>query len=126
MSVLLRRRRRWVPIAVLVLLSPAIYSWTSMAVLPSSLPLGVRTVEWLRTNHLNWLVDNAEHVYYTWKAPKKGGPQLSKLPAVGLGAGRTRSSHGRRESHPHSPTPCPARESGSLQAPRSAGDHRCS
>ena len=57
-----------------------------MAVKPSSLPLGVRTVEWLRMNHFNWLVDNAEHVYYTWKAPAKGGPQLKTLPAVGVHA----------------------------------------
>jgi hypothetical protein len=77
--------RRWIPIVLLVLLSPAIYSWTRMAVLPSSLPLGVRTVEWLRMHHLNWLVDEAEHVYYTWNAPTKGGPQLKKLPVVGLG-----------------------------------------
>ena len=56
-----------------------------MAVLPSSLPLSVRTVEWMRMHHFNWLVDGAEHVYYTWKAPKKGGPQLKTLPAVGLG-----------------------------------------
>ena len=37
-----------------------------MAVEPSSLPLGVRSVEWLRMNHFNWLVDEAEHVYYSW------------------------------------------------------------
>ena len=69
---------------MLVGLSPAIYSWTLMATSPSSLPLGVRTVEWLRMHHFNWLVDEAEHVYYTWNAPKKGGPQLKTLPAVGL------------------------------------------
>jgi len=55
-----------------------------MAVLPSSLPLSVRTVEWLRMHHFNWLVDDAEHVYYSWKAPERGGPQLKTLPAVGL------------------------------------------
>jgi hypothetical protein len=82
-------RRRWIPLVVLVLLSPAIYSWTRMAVRPSSLPLGVRTVEWLRMNHFNWLVDDAEHVYYTWNAPKKGGPQLKVLPAVGITTART-------------------------------------
>jgi len=68
--------RLWVPVLVLALLSPVIYSWTAMAVQPSSLPLGVRTVEWLRMNHFNWLVDEVEHVYYSWRAPKKGGPQL--------------------------------------------------
>jgi hypothetical protein len=71
---------------VLAFLSPAIYSWSRMAVETSSLPLGVRTVEWLRTNHFNWLVDDAEHLYYTWRTPAKGGPQLKTLPAVGLQA----------------------------------------
>jgi len=54
-----------IPIVLLACLSPAIYSWTRMAMLPSSLPLSVRTVEWLRMHHFNWLVDGAEHVYYT-------------------------------------------------------------
>jgi hypothetical protein len=76
--------RLWLPVLVLALLSPVIYSWTRMAVQPSSLPLGVRTVEWLRLNHLNWLVDEVEHVYYGWRAPNKGGPQLKTLPTVGL------------------------------------------
>jgi Phosphodiester glycosidase len=52
---------------------------------PSSLPLWPRSVEWLRAHHGNWLVDEVEHYYYTWKAPKKGGPQLTTLPTVGVG-----------------------------------------
>jgi hypothetical protein len=84
------RLRVWIPVFVLLLLSPAIYSWTRMAMLPSSLPLGVRTVEWLRMHHLNWLVDEAEHVYYTWRAPARGGPQLKTLPTVGLHARKRR------------------------------------
>ena len=76
---------------MVVLLSPALYSYTATMLQPSSLPLGVRSVEWLRNNHGSWLVDEAEHFYYSWKAPKKGGPQLETLPAVGLGAkARTR------------------------------------
>lgn len=71
--------------------------------LPSSLPLSVRTVEWLRMNHFNWLVDGAEHVYYTWKAPKKGGPQLTTLPAIGVGATDRRS-----KEHDHA-SPWPPR-----------------
>jgi phosphodiester glycosidase len=82
-----RRRRlglRWrVALAALVLLSPVIYSYTTTMLRPSSLPLGVRSVEWLRAHHGNWLVDEVEHVYYSWKAPKKGGPQLTSLPSVG-------------------------------------------
>jgi hypothetical protein len=66
---------------------------------PSSLPLGIRTVEWLRQNHGNWIVDEAESIYYRWKAPKKGGPQLKALPVVGVApAGRAASvSHNGRE-----------------------------
>ena len=74
--------RWWILATLLILLTPAI-SWTRMAIRPSSLPLGVRTVEWLRQNHFNWAVDDAEHVYYTWKTPAKGGPQLKVLPPVG-------------------------------------------
>jgi hypothetical protein len=86
------RLRWWILAGVLVFLSPAIYSWTQMALEPSSLPLGVRSVEWLRMHHFNWLVDDVEHVYYTWKTPSKGGPQLKTLPTVGVG-GRHRKPH---------------------------------
>jgi hypothetical protein len=56
-----------------------------MARLPSSEPIGVRTVEWVRQHHLNWFVDHAETIYYGWwKAPKKGGPGLTTLPSIGL------------------------------------------
>jgi hypothetical protein len=79
-----RRRRRVALLAALVLASPAVYSYVSTMVQPSSLPLGVRSVEWLRNHHGNWLVDESERLYYTWNAPKKGGPQLKALPAVGL------------------------------------------
>jgi hypothetical protein len=81
-----RRRRRWsiASVGLLALLSPAVYSYATTMLQPSSLPLGVRSVEWLRSNHMNWLVDEVEHVYYTWKTPAKGGPQLKTLPAVGL------------------------------------------
>jgi hypothetical protein len=100
-STRLRRRipppRLWLPVVLLALLSPVVYSWTRMAVEPSSLPLGVRTVEWLRANHFNWAVDEAEHVYYTWKTPAKGGPQLKKLPRVGF----------RPKTHARARTPWP-------------------
>src|SRR5690349_15278655 len=68
-----RRRRRWIIAgAIVLLLSPAIYSYTTTMLKPSSLPLGVRSVEWLRTHHGNWLVDEVEQIYYSWNAPKKG------------------------------------------------------
>jgi Phosphodiester glycosidase len=97
------RLRRWIPLVVLVFLSPAIYSWTRMAVLPSSLPLGVRTVEWLRQHQFNWLIDDAEHVYYSWKAPHKGGPQLTQLPSVGLGTHQASKDHAKKKAKPWPP-----------------------
>ena len=82
-----RRRRKWRRIAllvVLVLLAPVIYSYTTAMMRPSSLPLWPRSVEWVREHHGNWFVDEAEHYYYGWKAPSKGGPQLKALPTVGV------------------------------------------
>ncbi len=79
-----------------MLLSPAVYSYTTTMVQPSSLPLGVRSVEWIRSHHGNWLVDEVEHVYYGWKAPKKGGPQLRSLPSVGVAPAATAPAHTKR------------------------------
>jgi hypothetical protein len=83
-------------LALGVLLFPAVYSYTATMVQPSSLPLGVRSVEWLRNHHGNWLVDEVESVYYGLKAPRKGGPQLKALPAVGLGRAAAAAAHRQR------------------------------
>ena len=74
-----------VALAFFVLISPAVYSYTTTMLQPSSLPVWVRSVEWLRAHHGNWLVDEVEHYYYTWTAPSPGGPQLTSLPQVGIG-----------------------------------------
>jgi hypothetical protein len=81
-----RRRRRRIVLLVLslALLAPVVYSYTTTMLKPSSLPLWPRSVEWLRQHHGNWFVDEAEHYYYSWKAPSKGGPQLKTLPIVGV------------------------------------------
>ena len=78
------RKLVWFPLLALLFLSPALFSWVQMALRPSSLPIGVNSVEWLRQHHFNWLVDNVEHYYYSWNAPKKGGPGLTTLPSVGI------------------------------------------
>jgi len=78
------RLRPLLALAVVALLTPVLYSYATTMAQPSSLPLGVRSVEWLRIHHLNWLVDEVERVYYGSKAPKKGGPQLKVLPAIGV------------------------------------------
>jgi hypothetical protein len=63
---------------------------------PSSLPLWPRSVEWLRAHHGNWLVDEVEHYYYSWKAPKKGGPQLTTLPSVAVPSRQAAINRARR------------------------------
>jgi len=73
-------------LVILILVSPVLYSYTRTMMQPSSLPLGIRTIEWLRNNHGNWLVDEAERIYYTWNAPAKGGSQLKVLPKIGFGS----------------------------------------
>lgn len=78
---------RWLALVAVVLLSLVVYSYVTTMVQPSSLPLSVRSVEWVRTDVPlgSWLVDEAEHVYYgDFKAPRKGGPQLKSLPTIGL------------------------------------------
>jgi Phosphodiester glycosidase len=53
---------------------------------PSSMNFSEKSAEWVRTLPFgNWAVDEAEHIYYSDHAPKKGGPQLTRLPSVGLG-----------------------------------------
>ncbi len=71
---------------LVILLIPVLYSYVTTMLRPSSLPLGVRSVEWVRTHHGAWFVDEVERWYYTWTAPSKGGPALKTLPTVGVAA----------------------------------------
>lgn len=95
-----------IPVAFVVVLSPAIVNYGLDMLQPSSLPLRVRSVEWIRSHHGDWLVDTAEHVYYGMEAPSKGGAQLKALPAVGLAPVATNRP---REPRPQSATPWPPR-----------------
>jgi hypothetical protein len=68
-----------------LLLFPAIYSYANWMLMPTSLPFGIRSTEWVRYRvpFGNWIMDNIENVYYSANAPSKGGPQLKNLPTVG-------------------------------------------
>ena len=74
---------------LLVLLSPAIYSYAHWMLRPSSTPFFANSVEWVRADipFGNQVVDEIEHIYYTWNAPSKGGPQLTSLPQTGQASG---------------------------------------
>jgi hypothetical protein len=60
---------------------------------PSSLPLGIRSIEWIRANGAAWLVNDLERVYYQLTVPDKGGPGLHSLPRVGGATLITRASY---------------------------------
>ncbi len=83
-----RLRRRLLLAVLLLLLLPLIYSYAHWMLRPSSMPFGARSVEWIRADlpFGNQMVDSVEHVYYTWNAPKKGGPQLKSLPTTATAA----------------------------------------
>lgn len=81
-----RRRRLLIAAPLLIVLVWAATSYTTYMLRPSSLSWGVRSAEWVREDvpFGNWLADQTERVYYSAKAPKKGGPPLASLPTVGL------------------------------------------
>jgi hypothetical protein len=83
-----RRRRRLILIAVPLvgLLLWASVSYATWMLRPTSMSWRVDSVEWVRYNvpYGNWLADHVEQAYYSHNAPKKGGPALKSLPAVGL------------------------------------------
>src|SRR5580704_8200118 len=87
---------------ILVILVWLVSSFAVYTLRPSSMNFSEKSTEWVRTLPFgNWAVDEAEHIYYSDHAPKKGGPQLTKLPSVGLsktaGQGST-TSPGTRHS----------------------------
>jgi len=94
-----RRPRFWVAAAVLALLVWVLISYTTWMLRPSSESFGVNTTEWVRHKvpFGNWIVDNIETVYYNANAPKKGGPQLKSLPAVGLA--QAQATRARTKAH---------------------------
>ena len=88
------RRRRLILIAapVVGLLLWASVSYTAYMLEPTSMSWSQRSAEWVRQKvpFGNWIVDNAEHVYYSANAPKKGGKAPNRLPAVGLSVARSK------------------------------------
>ena len=108
-----RRRRVLAGAGVIVLLlAPGIYSYATAMMQPSSLPLWPRSVEWMRAHHGNWLVDEVEHYYYTWKTPRQGRPAAHEPAAC-------RSVHGchrRRASSAAAGTPTAAADQARVHA----------
>jgi hypothetical protein len=88
-------RRHWIRMLIAtslaVVLSWATVSYTVWMVRPTSTSFFARSVEWVRTDvpFGNSVVDKIEQIDANWNAPKKGGPQLTSLPNVGMGRSHT-------------------------------------
>ena len=51
-----------------------------------NIPITIASVEWLHSHGGNAIVTQIENWYYTLNEPEKGGPTLTSLPQVGVGA----------------------------------------
>jgi phosphodiester glycosidase len=81
-----RRARRIFLLAAIACLLSAAVSYVPAMSRKHNVGLGVSSVEWLRQNGGNSLVSEIENWYYSLEAPEKGGPGLTALPQVGVGA----------------------------------------
>jgi hypothetical protein len=79
--------RRAATVAALVMVIPAVVSFSASMLEPSNSSFSIRSVEWLRNHGAAGLVSEVEAIYYTLTAPSKGGPALRALPHVGVGTG---------------------------------------
>jgi hypothetical protein len=78
-----RRGRRRLGVTVLVLALVAIaptVSYLRALTAPGSAPWGQRTVDWIRANHGNAIVNAVENWYYTRHQPAAGPPDPASLP----------------------------------------------
>jgi hypothetical protein len=81
-----RRARRTILASCLFCLAIAAVSWLPAVTGARNLSISIASVEWLRSHGGNPIVTQIENWYYTLNAPQKGGPALTSLPQVGVGA----------------------------------------
>ncbi|HKZ13472.1 MAG TPA: phosphodiester glycosidase family protein [Solirubrobacterales bacterium] len=81
-----RRVRRVLLAACLFCLAVAAVSWIPAVTGSRNLSISIASVEWLRSHGGNPIVTQIENWYYTLNEPEKGGPALTSLPQVGVGA----------------------------------------
>jgi hypothetical protein len=81
-----RRARRTILAACLFCLAVAALSWVPAVTASRNLSITIASVEWLRSHGGNPIVTQIENWYYTLNEPQKGGPTLTSLPQVGVGA----------------------------------------
>ncbi|MDQ6807749.1 MAG: phosphodiester glycosidase family protein [Actinomycetota bacterium] len=76
----LTRIRRVILVAAAICLMPVVISYLDMLAQRSDSSVGVRTVEWLKSNGASGIINQVESMYYSLNAPATGGPALKRLP----------------------------------------------
>jgi hypothetical protein len=95
-----RRLRRIVLVASLVVFTPTLISYVHTMSEPSNSSLSIRSVEWLRDHGAAGVVASVESIYYSLNAPAKGGPTLRALPKQGFGAAAAVARRASLTEHP--------------------------
>jgi len=96
-----QRVRRVVVLALIGVLIPVGWSYYRALTAPGSNTLGVRTVEWLKDNGMNGVVNSIEHWWYSHHQPPVGGKLKHGLPQ---GKGLAGSAQARTNTGPVVPT----------------------
>lgn len=76
----LKRRFAAAALAGLILFAPVGASYSNALMAPGNISPAVKTIEWMRNNHMGFIVGAAENIWYTINQPPKGGPALKSLP----------------------------------------------
>ena len=80
-----RRRRRRYLLVIPALLGVLVgVSFVGAAMSPGNISFEAKWADWLRANHAGWLAKQFEQMYYSLKAPPKGGQPkgLNKIPGT--------------------------------------------
>jgi hypothetical protein len=102
------RPKRWIAlVVVLVVLIPTLDSYFQALTGPGNDALSIRSVEWLRSHHFRWLVNDVENFWYTHHQPKKGGT-LSPALRAQMAQGAVNPSAGTRPAPQSVALPSPA------------------
>jgi hypothetical protein len=101
------RPKRWIAlVVVLVVLIPTLDSYFRALTGPGNDALSIRSIEWLRSHHFRWLVNDVENFWYTHHQPKKGGT-LSSAQRAQLAQGANPRIGAAQQSGGPLPAPAP-------------------
>ncbi|HEV2311118.1 MAG TPA: phosphodiester glycosidase family protein [Acidimicrobiia bacterium] len=97
--------RRIVAGAFVIALVPAVWSYYRAVTATGSDPVSLRSIEWLKGNGMNGVVNTVEHWYYANNPPPVGGKPQHGLPHAAAVKGAARTHTTGPVAPPHLPPP---------------------